>query len=150
MTSQPPTDFPVPDETSRVAKAAYTKSNRYLRLHDEMGQLYVDTDIAAIFLRRGQPAHSPTQFALIRVMQVVDGLTDREAAAAVAGCIDSTYALRLELSDPGFDASVLSEFRDHLRTRDAEALLLERLLIRCQEASLLRAGGRQPPRPTPT
>jgi transposase len=44
-------------------------------------------------------------------MQFAEGLSDRQAADAVRGRIDCKYALSLELDDPGFDASVLSESR---------------------------------------
>jgi transposase len=40
-------------------------------------------------------------------MQFAEGLSDRHAADAVRVRIDCKYALSLELSNPGFDASVL-------------------------------------------
>lgn len=143
MTLHPQTEFTVPDETARVAQAAFPNGNHYLRLHDELGQLYTDADFAALFPRRGQPALSPAQLALVTVMQFAEGLTDRQAADAVASRIDWKYALGLELTDPSFHYSVLSEFRDRLLTGDAEAGLFEGLLRRCREVGLLRAGGRQ-------
>jgi IS5 family transposase len=50
------------------------------------------------------------------VMQFMEDLTDRQAAEAVRGRIDWKYALKLELEDSGFDYSVLSEFRQRLRS----------------------------------
>ncbi len=47
-------------------------------------------------------------------MQYAENLTDRQAADAVRACIDWKYALGLQLIDPGFDFSVLSEFRSRL------------------------------------
>ena len=41
-------------------------------------------------------------------MQFVEGLTDRQAADAVRARLDWKYALSLELTDSGFDFSVLS------------------------------------------
>ena len=46
-----------------------------------------------------------------RVLQFSENLTDRQAAEAVRDRITWKYALGLELGDPGFDASVPSEFR---------------------------------------
>jgi hypothetical protein len=43
------------------------------------------------------------------VLQFVEGLTDRQAADAVRARLDWKYALGLDLSDPGFDASVLTD-----------------------------------------
>jgi DDE family transposase len=53
------------------------------------------------------------------------------------------YLLALALDDPGFDASVLSEFRERLLASDAAALLLDRLLEVCHERKLLKSRGRQ-------
>jgi transposase len=49
----------------------------------------------------------------------------------------------LELIDPGFDGSVLSEFRGRLVEGAAETLLLDKRLAWCREHKLLKAGGRQ-------
>ena len=48
--------------------------------------------------------------ALVTLMQYAEGLTDRQAADAVRTRIDWKYVLRLELTNAGFDFSVLSEF----------------------------------------
>jgi transposase len=76
-------------------------------------------------------------------LHYVEGLTDRQAAEAVRGRIDWKYALGLELSDPGIDAWVLSEFRERLVAGQAETLLLDVLLERCKQRGWLKAGGKQ-------
>ena len=63
---------------------------------------------------RGAPGISPAQLAVVTVLQFAENLTDRQAADAVRGRIDWKYCLGLELADPGFDFSVLSEFRSRL------------------------------------
>jgi transposase len=96
-----------------------------------------------LFPERGQPAESPALLAFVIVMQFVEGLTDRQAADAVRGRIDWKYALGLELTDPGFDYSILSEFRARLIAGAAEERLLTTLLDHFRERELLKAGGRQ-------
>lgn len=59
------------------------------------------------------------------------------------GRIDWKYALGLALTDPGFDHTVLSEFRTRLVEGQAELLLLDALLRRLQEEGLVKARGRQ-------
>jgi transposase len=134
---------PVPAETARVAQAAFRKGNVYLRLRDELGSLYTDERFAALFSSQGQPAAPPWRLALVSVFQFMEGLPDRQAADAVRSRIDWKYVLGLELTDPGFDASVLSEFRTRLVTGGAEALALDLLLGRLSELGLVRARGRQ-------
>ncbi|MEU7363457.1 MULTISPECIES: transposase [Streptomyces] len=77
----------------------------------------------------GKPAWSPARLALMSVMQFAEGLSDRQAADAVRGRLDWKYllGLELELADPGFDHSVLTEFRDRLIAGDAGIKLLDRV-----------------------
>ncbi|HEV2124946.1 MAG TPA: transposase, partial [Chloroflexota bacterium] len=105
--------------------------------------LYEDTDFAPLFPAVGPPGLPPWRLALVTVMQFLENLSDRQAADAVRARIDWKYALGLELTDPGFDASVLSEFRTRLVAGGAEAQLFETLLARCRSRGLLKAGGRQ-------
>jgi hypothetical protein len=57
--------------------------------------------------------------------------------------IDWKYLLGLELTDPGFDHSVLCEFRSRLLEGGAEERLLRKLLDACRARGLLKARGRQ-------
>jgi len=105
--------------------------------------VYQDSQFMALFPRRGQPAEAPGRLALAVVLQFMENLSDREAADAVRGRIDWKYALGLALTDPGFDHTVLSEFRTRLVAGDAGLLLLDSLLQRLQEQGLVKARGRQ-------
>ncbi len=86
---------------------ALSKDNLYIMMRDRLGTFYNDWEFADLFPRMGQPATSPWRLALITVMQFVEGLTDRQAANAVASRIDWKYALSLELTDKSFDFSVV-------------------------------------------
>ena len=86
---------------------------------------------------------SPARLALVLALQFVEGLTDRQAADAVRGRLDWKYALGLELTDTGFDASVLTEFRARLLADGQAGRLLELMLARLRERGLLHGGGRQ-------
>ena len=133
----------VPEATVRVARAAFRKGCLAMRIRDELGPLFEDEQFARAFPCRGGPAWSPGQLAMVSVLQFAEGLTDRQAADAVRGRIDVKYALGLELDDPGFDFSVLSEFRGRLIAHGLEELVLDRLLERVGALGLLRARGRQ-------
>ena len=143
MSLQPGLIPPVPETSARVARAAFPDGNPYLRLRDQLGTLFTDADFADLYPRRGQPALAPWRLALVTILQFREDLSDRRAADAVRARIDWKYLLGLELTDPGFDDSVLSEFRSRLVAGGGEGLLLEKLLDRCQAMGLLKAGGRQ-------
>ena len=110
---------------------------------DELGSLYQNADFADLFPRRGQPAVAPAQLLLVLVMQFVEGLSDEQAADAVRSRIDWKYALALELTDPGFAASVLCDFRARLLAGGAEQRLFEQLLLLFKDQGLVKAKGRQ-------
>ena len=111
MSLRPEPIGPVPEETTRVAHAVFRRGNVYLKLRDELGTLYEDKAFASLFPTRGQPAEAPWRLALVTVLQFAEGLSARQAAEAVRSRIDWKYFLGLEIEDPGFDYSILSEFR---------------------------------------
>lgn len=88
MSLQPQGLGSVPEETARVARAAFPKGNVYLRMRDEFGSIYEDEEFAPLFPAQGQPAETPWRLALVLVMQFAEGLADRKAADAVRGRID--------------------------------------------------------------
>lgn len=133
----------IPAETARVARAAVPKGNPWLQLRDQLGPIYQDEAFASLFAVVGQPAIAPWRLALVTLLQFAEGLTDRQAADAVRTRLDWKYLLALPLDDPGFDGSVLCEFRDRLLAGDASSLLLDRLLKVCNERKLLKSRGRQ-------
>jgi transposase len=133
----------VPEETARVAHAAFPHGTPYLTFRDELGPIFQDEDFTALFPTCGQPGLPPWRLALVTLMQFRENLADCQAAEAVRARIDWKYLLGLELSDPGFYFSVLSEFRDRLLAGRAEALLLDILLERCRALGLLKARGQQ-------
>jgi len=134
---------PVPDDTARVARAAFRARNPYLILRDRLGTLFTDADFADLYPKRGQPAYAPWRLALVTLMQFREGLSDRQAAEAVRARIDWKYLLALDLADPGFDRSVLCEFRGRLLGNAAVDRLLARVLDAAREDGLLKARGRQ-------
>jgi transposase len=143
MSLHPHAITPVPEDTARVAHAAFPKGHPYLTFRDALGTIFQDEDFTALFPAWGQPGLPPWRLALVTILQFRENLADRQAAEAVRARIDWKYLLSLELTDPGFDFSVLSAFRDRLLAGSAEALLLDKLLERCQALGLLKARGQQ-------
>ncbi len=143
MTLQIQVVYLVPEETARVAHAAFPRGSTFMRMRDALGMIYDDQTFAALYPVQGQPAYSPFRLALTLVMQFAEHLSDLQAADAVRSRIDWKYALGLDLTDPGFDASVLSEFRTRLVTGSAEQLLLDTLLTLFRDQGFLKARGKQ-------
>lgn len=133
----------VPELTVRVAKAAFPKGNVYMQLREVFGTFFEDDQFVDLYAKDGQSSLSPWRLALVCVMQFAENLSDRQAADAVRARIDWKYALSLELDDPGFDFSALSEFRQRLLNSPDVERIFNRLLEAFQQHGLLQAGGRQ-------
>ncbi|WP_424712495.1 IS1182 family transposase [Kitasatospora acidiphila] len=143
MSVQPRSWPAVPEQTVVVARAAFPKGVLAIRVRDELGELFADEEFASAFGVRGRPGISPGQLALVTVLQFTENLTDRQAAIAVRGRIDWKYGLGLELTDPGFDHTVLTGFRQRLLDHGLEERVLALLLARLGSLGLVKAGGRQ-------
>ena len=150
MSLKPTPIQPVPEETARVARAAFRKGNPLLKLRDELGAIFADADFADLFPKLGQPGLPPWRLALVTLLQFRENLPDRQAAEAVRARIDWKYLLGLELTDPGFDHSVLCEFRSRLLEGGAEERLLRQAAggVPGARACSRRAAGSGPTRPT--
>ena len=133
----------IPEQTIAVAQAAFPKGNVYMTMRDELGVFYTDEAFAELFSNRGQPAESPWRLALVTIMQFAENLTDRQAADAVRSRIDWKYALGLELTDPGFHFSVLSDFRARLVAHEATEQLLNAMLTQFKAQGLIKVRGKQ-------
>jgi len=115
-------------------------------MRDHLGAFVRDIDLDRVYCLRGRPVEAPWRMVLVTVLQYMEGLSDRQAADAVRARIDWKYALGLELTDTGFDYSILSACRARLIGDEVgvgwEGLLLTRLLDRAQQQGWFKARGR--------
>jgi len=142
-----PVPWPEPDPQIAAAIAAKYRGKRprplAVLIRDRLGQWLGDEDFAAAFGTRGRPGWSPSRLALVTVLQRAENLTDRLAAEAVRTRIDWQYLLGLPLDDPGFDHTVLAEFRGRVADAGLEQVVLAALLGRLAADGLVTAGGKQ-------
>lgn len=143
MSLRPQPLTPVPDQTARVAPAAFPKGNLYLTLRDTLGTLFQDDSFADLYAHDGPPGVAPWRLALVTILQLRETLADRQAAEAVRARIDWQSWLGLEWTDSGLDFAVLSALRDRLLAGEAAERLLEPLRGRCRAMGLLTARGQQ-------
>jgi transposase len=112
MSLEPRADDGVPELTARMVRAAFPKGTLAIRIREALGPLFAE------------------------------GLSDRQAAEQVRARMDWKFLLGLELDDPGFDFTVLGDFRERLIGHGMEEKVLEAVLARLSGVGLLRAGGR--------
>src|ERR687895_1425311 len=144
MTWHPHPLPPVPEATEAAVRAAFPRGNLYVDLRMAFGTLYDDQLFADLYADRGPPVEVATwRLALVVVMQYIEGLTDRQAADAVRRCIDWKYALSLDLHHPGFDFTLLHDFRQRLLAHEAAQRLLDTFLATCKARGWIKARGTQ-------
>ena len=144
MTLHPHAIPSVPETTATAVHAAFPNGNLYVDLRSEFGTLYTDQLFADLYPARGRKVEVPPwRLALVLIMQFIEGLTDRQAADAVRRCMDWKFALSLELADPGFDFTLLHDFRQRLLYNDAAQRLLDTFLVACKARGLIKARGTQ-------
>ena len=127
----------------------FPKGHPCLRIRQALGAVFTDAPSRICFPPRGRPAPSPGRLALVSVPQLGDDLSDRQAADAVRGRIQGNYALGLEPTDPGFDASVSCEFRARLVAGGAEPRIFKIPLAALRDAGRSRRGDVSAPTPPP-
>lgn len=138
----------IPQATAELAWKVHRRGTDEMRVRDALGPLFADTDFttgafAKMYSTLGQPGLSPALLVMVMILQFRHNLSDQDAAEAVADRISWKYALGLDLQDPGFDASVLTEFRTRLVEQGRVDAVLELMLDRLKASGLVRAGGRQ-------
>jgi transposase len=145
--SMQPVAWPEPDPLIAAAIGAKYRGKRprplAVLIRDRLGEWLGDEDFAAAFGIRGRPGWAPSRLALVTVLQRAENLTDRQAAEAVRTRIDWQYLLGLPLDDPGFDHTVLAEFRAKVAAAGLERVALDALLERLAAEGLVKAGGKQ-------
>ena len=143
-----PVPWPEPDPQVGAAIEAMYGSRKTERplpvvIRGRLGEWLGDEEFAAAFGIRGRPGWSPSRLALVTVLQRAENLTDRPAAEAVRTRIDWQYLLGLPLADPGFDHTVLAEFRGRVAEAGLERVALDALLAKLAASGLVKAGGKQ-------
>jgi transposase len=146
--SMQPAAWPDPDPLVAAAIVGMYGARKTARplpvlVRDRPGEWLEDEDFAAAFGARGRPGWSPSRLALVTVLQRAENLTDRLAAESVRTRIDWKYLLGLSPDDPGFDHTVLAEFRGKVARAGLEQVVLDALLARLAADGLVKAGGKQ-------
>jgi hypothetical protein len=145
MSFQPrPWPQPAPEIVAAVRSMYRGKRERPLpvMVRDQLGEWLSDEQFAGAYGVRGRPGWPPGRRALVRVFQMAEDLTDRQAAEAVRTRIDWKDALGLDLADPGFDDSILSELRARVARGGLDQVVLDTLLERLAAGGLVAADGK--------
>jgi transposase len=132
----------IPPLTVRMARASNPRGTVAMWVRDRLDELFVDEDFADWYPADGRKGLSPARLALVSVLQYAENLSDRQAAEAVRCRLDWKYCLGMDLGDPGFDYSVLSEFRHRMAVGDRADRLLAVMVERLAAAGLVRRRGR--------
>ncbi|MGH7773972.1 MAG: IS1182 family transposase [Candidatus Binatia bacterium] len=108
---------------------------KLLLLREKLESLYCE--------QNGRPAVDPVVLAGVTLLQFMEKVPDRAAAAQVRYHLGWKYALDLELSYEGFHPTVLVYFRDRLEEKGVERVIFDRIVELLIELGLVKSGGKQ-------
>jgi transposase len=138
----PANPSPVPEATADAVHATSPKGALYVELRAEFGALFDDQLFADLYSPQGRPVEvAPWRLALVLVMQHIEGLTDCQAADVVRRCVDWNYALSLELTNSGFDFTLLHDFRCRILAHEAGQRFLDTFLAACKARGWVKPRG---------
>jgi len=143
MSLKPEPPRPMPEDLARLGRILLPETSPYRLIGDRLYATYRNADFADWYHAEGRPGLQPVDLVFVLAFQALEQLGDRAAAEALRVRLDWKYALHLPLDAPGFNFSVLSEFRDRLIAHNASARLFDRLLDDLRDLGLLKRRGRQ-------
>src|SRR5262249_52045690 len=108
MSLHPHAPYPIPEETQRVARAAFPHGNLYMQVADHLGPLYHDAQFTALFPRRGQPAEAPARLALVTLLQFAEGLSLQRHFSTLTkfSRVESRFYGRKQRGQAAFDVPI--------------------------------------------
>lgn len=134
---------PIPEMTAKIARTSFRKRTLAMMLRDELDGVWNDEAFCALYPRRGRGTTAPWRLAMVVVLQALENLSDLQAAEMVRGRLDWKYALSLPLDDTGFDASILTDFRQRLVDHHAQEILLDPIIDLCVRKGWIEQKGQQ-------
>jgi transposase len=143
MCLKPQPSQPIPPDTKALVGPMLDDDTVYRFVGDVLFEQFHDEDFADLYPNEGQPALSPVLLAFVLIFQALEDLSDRAAAFAVTFNVAWKYALHLPLSYPGFDPTVLSEFRQRLIRHKAEGRAFSAIFAQLKQLGFFKRKGIQ-------
>ncbi len=143
MSLQRPLSRVVPFDTAQVCAPILPADCPYRLVGDNYEHFVpLEDEFAVMYCDTGRGAVSPVLLGLVTVLQMLEGLPDREAARCVVMRLDWRYALHLPMDYRGFDFTILSDYRMRLLKHGKERLIFDHLVKRCIELGLIKRRGK--------
>ena len=101
-------------DTSNVAHSIFNIENIYLRIGDQVEDLFADLNLADLDISGIKRADKLSLLAMVTIFQYAENLPDRLAIEALQTRMDWKYALHLSLITSGLGQLALCEFRQRM------------------------------------
>ena len=109
MTLHSQNEFSIPEETARVARAAYPKGNLYMKMRDALGTIYQDESFAHLFPANGRPVGISHFGVHVENMPAVTAMFKARGANTTEITLSGTKAILSNISDPFGNRMELTE-----------------------------------------
>lgn len=134
---------PIPSITVALVECLFSPDCLYQFVGNVLFDQFHDEDFADLYPKDGQPSISPVLLSFITIFQSLENLSDRKTAHQLRFRLDWKYALHLELNYPGFDSTVLSEFRQRLLKHGAESRVFSAIFAQLRQLGFYKQRGIQ-------
>lgn len=135
---------PVPAETAIAASYVLGPTHPYRAIGDHLEQVIFHPALEKLWNCGMQESVPGYLLALMTIIQWMEGLTDRQIAAAIQTRIDLKFALHVPLISPALDPQCLCIFRQHLLADASLAAALQTLIELLAQGGLTKAGDSGP------
>ena len=132
-----PSFKPIPEKTARRVKTLFGKSNMYLRLGNQVDELFTDLFSQDRIMADTSTCESVCLLFLISAIQYEEELPDLRFIKALSGRMEIKYALHLPEDYPSIDAVWLSGFRQQLLSSPIDLHSFQEFLDRLKKIGLL-------------
>src|SRR5438552_13373660 len=119
MSLKPKAPREMPPELAPLGTILLSAHSPYRLIGEQLYAQYREEEFVYLYHPEGKEGISPVDLLFVSAFQGMENLSDRGAIEALRLNIGWKYALHLPLNYTGFDASVLSEFRDRLIKHEA-------------------------------
>jgi transposase len=133
----------MPLDTAHATREVFNLTNAYLIIGDQAERWLQDIGLTDQAAAPNQSPATRIRLAFITLFQFAEDLPDRLAVNALHTRMEWKYALHLPLNGPGFDYTLLREYRQRLARNPIDQLLLQHLIAQVTAIGLLPLTERQ-------
>lgn len=133
----------VPSDTQAAVEPFFQPGDVYQHLGDHAPEIFDIELLESMYPNHGRPGYHPLLLLLMLILQMLEGIPDRQAARMAVVRMDWKYALRQSLTWDGLHYSDLCNFRKRLQAHERGPELLEQVVAYLVKQGFIKSKSKQ-------